>query len=73
MNLKKLYNIDEVLNMLKISYSKKFDKLVKSELELLNITSGAEILDGKKIILEVSKYPSKSDKLNYKTDWKSVE
>ena len=57
--------------MLEITYSKKFDKLVKEELKVLSINTGAEKLKGNKIILEVEKYPSKSDKL-LKTDWESI-
>lgn len=55
--------------MLQITYSKKYDKLVKEELKAFSIASGVEQIEGNKIILEVEKYPSKSDKLNNKTDW----
>jgi hypothetical protein len=58
--------------MLQITYSKKYDKLVKEELKILNIITGEEQLENNKIILEVEKYPSKSDKLNNKTDWESI-
>ena len=57
--------------MLQITYSKKFDKLVRNELQELNIKTGAEQQEGSKIILEVEKYPSKSNKL-LKTDWESL-
>ena len=57
--------------MLEITYSKKFDKLVKEELKVFNISTGAEKQEGSKTILEVEKYPSKSDKL-LKTDWESI-
>lgn len=57
--------------MLEITYSKKFDKLVKEELKILNINTGAEKDKGSKILLEVEKYPSKSNKL-LKTDWESI-
>ena len=58
--------------MLQITYSKKYDKLVKEELKTLSISTGAEQIENNKIILEVNKYPSKSDKLNNKTDWESL-
>lgn len=58
--------------MLKITYSKKYDKLVKDELNQLNITTGIEQIENNKIILEVNKYPSKSTKL-LKTDWESID
>lgn len=58
--------------MLEITYSKKFDKIVKSELKELNIITGAEKLENNKIILEVNKYPNKSEKMKYKTDWESI-
>lgn len=58
--------------MLQITYLNKYDKLVKEELKVLNITTGIEQIENNKIILEVEKYPSKSDKLNNKTDWESL-
>ena len=58
--------------MLQITYSKKYDKLVKEELKILSISTGLEQIENNKIILEVEKYPSKSDKLNNKTDWEMI-
>ena len=58
--------------MLQITYSKKYDKIVKSELEILNIITGSEQIENNKITLEVEKYPSKSEKLKYKTDWETI-
>ena len=57
------------MEMYEIIYSKKFDKIVKSELKMLGIKTGEKRLEGNKIILEVEKFPSKSKILIYKTDY----
>jgi hypothetical protein len=54
--------------MIKIIYSKKYDKAVKSELKELNYSIHNEQAQEEKIILTLDKFPPNTKKL-LKTDW----